>query len=229
MALSRVCKTLRKQALAETVWRPVLRRVASECDIEEVLLRRNDTTPSYLLFHAVLRWRDLYLEMKQLLKTMEPPQVQEFADERARFELLFEKMMPGVTPWESTNYIDEEVVLRLPSTITVLPSKNVKSIEVFIQLEHGAHKHELEKRGLNPILHFYVYEPTGDHPVINLQSPDIWHPLLNPTTNQLCLDIHRHTHIGGCQTSSAEAIRAIVLQIQEAFTNLSSIASDFTL
>lgn len=229
MTLSRVCKSLRTLALAETTWQPILRRVASECNIEEMLIRRNASTPSYLLCHAILRWRDVYLEMRQLLDSFEPPQVRDCVDARIRFDALFETMMPGVTPWESSNYIDEEVVLRLPSTVNVLPSKDVKAIIVFIELERGPYKHELEHRGLAPSLQFCIYEPTGEHPVITLTSPNVWHPLLNSSTNQLCLPIHRHTYTEGYQPSSAESVREVVLLVQEAFTSVKTIASDFTL
>lgn len=227
LALGRVCQKLRVMTLDEIIWKPSLVKISAECDIPLDLLNRNDAIPSYIRWCAINRWHQSYLEAKSLLEKLKPEN-RPSTDEKEKFEVIFAQMMPNVSPWLPTAYSTDEVVLTLPSSISVLPLNNLNALSVAIELKSGAHRHELLRMGLAPTIEFDIYGPSSAKPTIQCKTSDIYHPYLCNTTKHLSIPNLQHIHESS-NADSATKIRLLILAIQDCFTSFNSIVSDFTL
>ena len=138
------------------------------------------------------------------------------------------KMMPDVSPWQASNSVTEEIVMTLPPLMEISPFQNSDTaVLVHLELDSGAHKHELLRQGLPPVLEFVIYEPAGDHPKVTCRTPGLYHPLLS-SSGHLGLPLEAHSLRRSAGASSATIIRELLLLIKDAFTNISSIAADLT-
>ena len=230
LVLSRVSKDFRSLTLDESLWKPDLVLLATECKIGSELLARSEDYPSYLRWCAINRWVDLYREAKSLLDTLKPEN-RPSAESRDRFEALVSRMMPGVSPWAQPQYHLEEIEMTLPTTIQLQAREDLDAIQVFIELTHGVHRYELTRQGKPPVLEFLIHNPTRRRPTIICKTPGLYHPYLSETTNHLELpsSVCLPTDDSVVTRDAADSIRTLILAIRDAFTNLDSMASDFTL
>jgi hypothetical protein len=227
LCLSRVCQKFRNVVLQDYLWKPSLVDIAVQCDIQPNLLNRSDSIPAYLRWCAINRWSQRYEEAKRLLAKFSSEN-RLSAEEKEKFELSFAAMMPSVSPWSPSAYSTDEIVLKLPGSISVLPLNDMNAIQVFIELNSGAHKHELMSKGLSPVLEFVIYNPSNAKPNITCLTADIYHPLLEQSSKQLLLP-HSSLLLNEGNADPASNIRHHILAIRDCFTRFDSIVSDFTL
>lgn len=230
LALSRVSKDIRSYALSDSFWKTDLARLVQECNIQQEYIQRSNDRPSYLRWCAINRWVDTYKEAKTLLELFNSEN-RTVAEERERFETLASKMMPGISPWAQPQDYLEEIEMTLPKTIEVLQRKELDSIHVVIELTHGVFKYELMLQGKPPILEFLIYNPTRRRPTVICQTADIYHPYLSSTTKNLDLPSNSlcPTEDSVVTRDASQSLQQLILAINDAFTNMNSLASDFTL
>lgn len=234
LSLAGVNKDVRRLVLSETRWKKDLDFLASECRISKELIRRSDDIPSYLRWNAINRWSSTYRSAKSLLEKLELDG-RGSGCEKEMLESIFSQMMPGVSPWSPPQYHLEEIELTLPTTIVVFPLEAINALRIYVQLTHGVYRYELMRKGLSPEIEFVIHNPTGRRPTIKCETLDLYHPCLSSTTNHLDLPedefYDKENTVNGSANPkrTAKSIERLILRIRDAFSDLGTMVSDFTL